>query len=82
MAGAGESDSSVTMGLTTQKNELVKQFCIYDGSGRLTTVYTAARFARHGTPCTKVDYTYISPTSNLVEKMQETEDTWDSSYDI
>lgn len=73
---------STTDGLKTQAHELVKQFIVYDGSNRITDVYTAPAGAANGTPCTRVTYTYVSPVSSLVEKMQESNDTWSSAYDI
>jgi hypothetical protein len=82
MANPGSSDSLATAALKTQAHELVKQFNVYDGSGRLTTVYTARFGAETGTPCSRVDYTYLNPTSGLVEKMRESNDVWNSSYDI
>ena len=74
-------DSEATQGLTTQRNELTKQFNIYDVDGRLITVYTAGYKAIAGTPCTRVDYDYLIG-SQLVEKMRESVDVWNAAYDI
>jgi len=78
----GTSTGLATQGLTTQRNELFKQYNIYDVNNRLVTVYTAGYNAITGTGCTRVDYTYINPTSPQVEKMRESNDVWDASYDI
>lgn len=73
---------STTDGLKTQANELVKQYIVYDGTNRMTAVYTAPSDATDGKPCTKVTYTYTSPTSSLISKMKESNDVWSSAYDI
>lgn len=74
--------ASTTDNLKTQAHELVKQFVIYDGNNRITSVYTAPAAAVDGTPCTLVTYAYLTPTSSLVEKMREANSTWSSAYDI
>ena len=71
-----------TQGLKTQSDELTKQFIIYDGNGRPITIYTAGYRAGQNTPCTRVDYEYLSPTSSSITKMRESVDVWDASYDI
>jgi len=75
-------NSSRLQGLSTQRDELVKQFTALDPQGRPEYVYTAHTDQVHGGACTRVQYTYFNPSTTLVEKMKETNDTWDSSYDI
>lgn len=77
----GTSTREATENLTTQRNELMKQFHVYDGEGRLIEVYTAGYRAGAGTTCTKVTYEYVGPGSVLIEKMRESNDVWDASYD-
>jgi hypothetical protein len=79
MAG-GKDPSARLQGLKTQANELVKQFIVYDVNGRPTQVYTAHTDAVQDTPCTLVTYQYVGASSR-VEKMKESNATWDVSYD-
>ena len=76
------STSVTTRGLKTQAHELTKQYIVYDVDGRPETIYTASADAATGTPCTRVDYEYLSPTSSSITKMRESNDVWDVSYDI
>jgi len=78
----GTSTREATQGLQTQQDELIKQFHVYDAQDRLETVYTASYRATTGTPCTRVDYTYVNASTTRVEKMRESVDVWDASYDI
>jgi hypothetical protein len=59
----------------------VKQYIVYDGSGRMTDVYTAHTNAITGTPCTRTRYSYDG-TSSRVEKRKEQDATWDATWDI
>lgn len=77
----GTSTRDISETLTTQANERVKQYSIYDIENRPVSIYTAGAKAGDGTKCTRVDYTYIIG-SGLVEKMQEYEDVWSLAYDI
>lgn len=70
-----------TSRLKTTAYELVKQYMIYDGSGRLTSLYTAHTDAETGTPCVLTQYTYDG-TSGRIEKRKESDATWDASWDI
>ena len=81
MAG-GVDNSSRQQGLSTQLHELVKQFTVLDPQGRPEFVYTTQTDAAHGAFCTVTQYTYFNATTTLVEKMKESNATWDSSYDI
>ena len=78
----GTSTRELTERLTSQANELIKMYQVYDPEGRLSTVYTAPLRTGHSGPCTRVDYTYVDATSTRVEKMRESNDVWDASYDI
>lgn len=61
--------------------EAIKQRFVYDGSDRMTDVYSASTDAKHGEACSHTQYEYVG-TSGRVEKMKETMSTWDSSWDI
>jgi len=61
--------------------EPVKTYAVYDGSGRLEELYEARANARNGDPCFKTEYAYDGATSRVI-KMQESNSTWDSSWDI
>lgn len=67
--------------LLTQAGELVKQYITYDGNNRMQYVYTANTDADDGDVCTRVEYTYDG-SSARIEKMKETLQTWQASYDI
>lgn len=71
-----------TQGLRTQREELMKQYLVYDGNGRVVTIYSCGYRTPDQGACTRVDYEYASPTSTNVIKMRETNDVWSSSYDI
>jgi len=75
------SETSKTMALTTQRNELVKQYLVYDGNQRVIEVYTAPTDAGDGIPCTLTQYTYVGLTSR-VEKRKESMSLWDATWDI
>ena len=75
-------NSRNTSSLKTQAGELTKQYLVYDAQGRTIEIYTAYTDAKHGTPCSLVQYTYTNPTASTVEKMKETTSTWDSAWDI
>jgi hypothetical protein len=70
-----------TAHLKTNRNELVKQYIVYDGNGRMTDVYEARNDAEDGTPCLRTQYTYDGASSRI-EKRLETLDTWLAAYDI
>lgn len=67
--------------LLTEANEMVKQYLVHDGNGRLTDVYTAHTDAGDGTPCTRTRYTYVATTTRI-EKRKEQNATWDSDWDM
>lgn len=68
--------------LTTQRDELIKQYIVFDVEDRPEFVYTAHTEATHGQPCTQVQYVYVGPGSALVSKMKESRATWDATWDI
>ena len=78
----GTSTRQATSGLTSQRNELMKQYLTYDINGRVLAVYSCGYNTPANGTCTKVDYTYVSPTSSNVEKMRESNDVWLAAYDI
>jgi hypothetical protein len=67
--------------LKSQANEPVKQFLVYDGSGRMITHYVAYNTAADGDPCLRTDYVYSGGTTNITN-MKESIDTWDSAWDF
>lgn len=67
--------------LKTNQSEYIKSYIIYDGSGRMITIYEAKANAIDGTPCLRTDYGYDGATSRIA-KMKETEDVWDDSYEL
>lgn len=67
--------------LQTLGREIMKVYRVYDGSDRLVTQYEAVANCEHGKPCVKTEYTYVGATTRI-EKMKESQATWDSSYDI
>lgn len=75
-------NSKNTMELKTQAHTYVKQYIVYDGNQRPIEIYTAQTDAADGANCSKVEYTYISPTSSKVEKMKESNASWDATWDI
>lgn len=69
------------MGLTTQKNELVKQHIVLDGNLRATIIYTAGINTLNNGPCTTVRYQY-SGTTNIVTGMMEGVGTWLTAWEF
>ncbi len=67
--------------LLTEAHEMVKQYVVYDGSGRMTDVYVAHTDAADGTPCSRTQYEYDG-TSSRVTKRKELDATWDTTWDI
>jgi hypothetical protein len=61
--------------------EGIKQYLVYDGSGRLTDTYVAIEAAEDGDPCVRTQYEYDG-TSNRVVKMKEAVAYWDATWDI
>lgn len=66
--------------LKTNLKERVKQYCVYDASGRMTDAYEAHADAVDGTPCIHTQYEYDG-TSGRILKRRELNGEWDSSYD-
>jgi hypothetical protein len=67
--------------LKTTKNELVKQFVVYDLSSRPITMYEAREDTLHGGVCIKTQYSYIGATAQI-EKRRESLAVWDSAWDM
>lgn len=67
--------------LITEAHEMVKQYLVYDGDGRVTDVYTAHTDAITGTPCSRTRYSYVTGTTR-VEKRKEQDATWDTTWDM
>jgi hypothetical protein len=61
--------------------EYLKQYLVYDGSNRITQIYEAMANALNGDPCLLTEYGYVG-ISSRVEKMRESESTWDSSWEL
>ena len=66
--------------LTTHKNELVKQYVEFDGSNRISKVYTAYTDATHGAPCEVTEYIYVGVSTTLRAR-KEGRGVWDSAWD-
>lgn len=67
--------------LRSQLGEFIKQYIVYDGTGRPTDVYTAPVDLANGLSCSHVQYAYLSPTSSLVTYMKEGLSTWNSAWE-
>ena len=67
--------------LKTNLHEFVKQYVVYDGSGRTTHIYETREDAEHGSPCMLTQYTYDG-ASNRIQKRKETVSAWDSAWDM
>lgn len=76
------STDNKTSLLKTQERELIKEYTVLDGAGRVSEIYTTWTGAPDGTPCTKVEYEYDTTYANRVIKMKESKSTWDSAWDI
>jgi hypothetical protein len=61
--------------------EAVKQYIVYDVSGRMIEVYSARTDAEHGESCGKTEYGYDAATTRVI-KMKESLSAWDSSWDL
>lgn len=66
--------------LKTHRNELVKQYVVYDGQGRPTDNYEARADTKVGTPCLRTRLLYDG-TSNRVTHRLEVEDVWQVGFD-
>ena len=67
--------------LRTIRYEALKLFRVYDNLNRVIAQYEAPLTAKTGDLCMKTQYSYVS-TSSRVEKMKESLDSWDSSWDL
>ena len=74
--------------LKSQAEDLIKQHLVYDGSGRVTDIYTTSAIApaagSDGAPCTHVQYQYsaVSGQTTLVTGMKESIASWNASWDF
>lgn len=59
----------------------VQTYSIYDGDGRLTSVYEAPTGAIAGTPCLLTQFKY-APSSTRVIGTKETVEEWDTAWDF
>lgn len=66
--------------LKTAKHELLKQYVVYDGSGRMTDIYEARNDAADGAPCLRTRYSYDGTSSRILKRL-ETTDVWSAAYD-
>lgn len=78
---ASEKDPSATDFVESHAREAIKQYIVYDGSGRMTETYTALTNAKDGDQCMKTQYAYDGATTRVIQ-MKESLTTWDSSWDI
>jgi len=63
------------------KLEYVKQYVVYDVSGRMTHLYECPANTLNGEPCLLTRYEYDG-SSTRVQKRKELESVWDSSWEI
>ncbi len=61
--------------------EAVKQYIVYDGSGRMIEVYSARTDAIDAESCGKTEYVYDGATTRVI-KMKESLSAWDSTWDV
>ena len=78
---ANETTPSASHLLKSHLNEAVKQYIVYDGTGRMIETYTALTNAIHGAVAEKTTYGYSGATTRVI-KMKEEVSTWDSAWDI
>ena len=67
--------------IKSQMAEGVKTYSVYDGSNRLSDVYTAMVDTEHGEQCIRTQYTYYDSTTRI-KQTKESLATWNSSWDI
>lgn len=67
--------------MTSQIQEAVKTYTVYDGSNRPQYFYVAMVDTVHGGQCQLTTYTYDG-ASTRVQKSKESLATWDSAWDI
>lgn len=67
--------------LKPQAHESIKQHFVYDGSGRMTEVYTAHSEAENGNGCMLTQYSYDGATNRVIFH-KESLSTWNSAWDI
>ena len=74
------SNSQTTAQLKSGFHELIKQYYVYDGLGRLAYLYEATVATGDGEPCLLTNYSYDGTTTRI-QKIKEENSTWDSSWD-
>jgi hypothetical protein len=67
--------------LRTVQFEAMKLYRVYDGSNRLQYQYDAPTWTANGDTCMRTEYVYDG-SSSRIQKMEETLQSWDSSWDI
>ncbi len=70
-----------TAKLKSHAHEYVKQYMVYDGSNRMTDLYTAYIDAADGESCMRTQYEFDGSSARIV-KRKESNSTWDSSWEI
>ncbi len=68
--------------LSTQRDELIKSYTLFDIEGRVEYIYTAPTDAVHNTPCTVVQYVYVGPNTTQILAMKEGKARWDGAWDV
>ncbi len=77
---AKKLDNKTALVLTLE-NEYTKEYCVYDGSNRLSELYQAATDAEDADPCLLTEYSYDGASSR-VEKRKESVSAWQVAWDI
>lgn len=78
MAGEGQKTIDFTKGL---RNDPMKAYYTYDGTGRLEFAYEAGISAKEGDTCLLTQYAYDG-ASTRIKKFKESLSAWPAGADI
>lgn len=81
MSTPSENKRTTTEQLLTHAKELIKQYLVYDGNGRMVETYVAKTEEVDNGVCLKTTYEYDG-TSTRIIKMKEENAVWDATWDI
>lgn len=62
------------------QNDAVKEYIVYDGSGRMFQHYVAPADADDGAPCILTQYAYVTTSTN-VQYRKEMISTWQKAWE-
>jgi hypothetical protein len=74
------STRSKTELLIVAGKELIKQYQLVDGLGRISKLYTAPHWAVQGDPCLVTEFLYVDTSSATLKGKTEGYSTWDTSW--